>query len=319
MVGLADLGQYIMTSPQAQAGLAMMRGEDPAMGLQRANAALTMEAQAEERERQKKTRAALASALNGGGGFSEQLGVDLMKSGDIETGLKIIDAARKQQALKQKQALMEQIAGGGMGGEGGDAMSIAALAATSGDSSLMGLAQMMQQNARDVRSEQRELDKEKRKAPTESQANAAGYANRMIESEAILTPLEDQGISTADSGQKALSKLPLVGNFLTSDDFQSYNQAAEDWVRAKLRKESGAVIADEEMEREIKTYFPRPGDSKKVIEQKRLARQTAVGGISAGAKPGSVNPPKAKSPSEQEQLDYLLSLPEDEFNAIAGQ
>ena len=45
--------------------------------------------------------------------------------------------------------------------------------------------------------------------------------------------------------------------------------------RAKLRKESGAVIADEEMDREIRVYFPQLGDSTAVISQKRDSRKVA--------------------------------------------
>jgi hypothetical protein len=64
-----------------------------------------------------------------------------------------------------------------------------------------------------------------------------------------------------------------------------HRQAQEDWVRAKLRKESGAVIADEEMEREIATYFPKPGDTPQVIKQKAKARETAIQGMKKAAGP----------------------------------
>ena len=46
-------------------------------------------------------------------------------------------------------------------------------------------------------------------------------------------------------------------------------------MRAKLRKESGAVIGDDEMEREIRTYFPQPGDKPEVLKAKAGSRSIA--------------------------------------------
>jgi hypothetical protein len=70
-----------------------------------------------------------------------------------------------------------------------------------------------------------------------------------------------------------------AANRILSPEGQQYYQATSDWVRAKLRKESGAVIAPEEMEQEIKTYFPLPNDAPGTIEQKRKARQQALSGM----------------------------------------
>ena len=125
---------------------------------------------------------------------------------------------------------------------------------------------------------------------TEGQASAAGYLLRMNEAEKILTPIEvagkQPGVVSAIAGS-----VPVVGSALqtqvTGVDTQKYKQAQEDWVRAKLRKESGAVIGDEEMAREIKTYFPQPGESKEIIEQKRQARVRAQQQLSIMAGPGA--------------------------------
>ena len=45
------------------------------------------------------------------------------------------------------------------------------------------------------------------------------------------------------------------------------------WIRANLRKESGAVISQEEFAEEFRTYFPQPGDGPDVVIQKRRARE----------------------------------------------
>jgi hypothetical protein len=211
-----------------------------------------------------------------------------------EVGIKLM----QQQRLVKQQQMAEEMMSGGMGA-GGDIGALdrnAAAAGMMGNEPLADYFTRQAERAYDLEKEDRKLqqdiEKEARTPPTESQANAANFATRMVKADQeILTPLEMAGVSTADTEQQLKKSVPGVGNFLTSNEFQSYNQAAEDWVRAKLRKESGAVIGEEEMNREITTYFPVPGDSPQVIEQKRLARQTAVEGVIGGTKPGSVKKP----------------------------
>jgi hypothetical protein len=62
-------------------------------------------------------------------------------------------------------------------------------------------------------------------------------------------------------------------NFATSSIRQQYQQAQENWVTANLRPESGAVIGTEEMQKEIRKYFPQVGDSNDTIRQKEKARE----------------------------------------------
>jgi hypothetical protein len=117
----------------------------------------------------------------------------------------------------------------------------------------------------------------KPKAPTEGQLGARGYLSRMQEAEKLLG---EKGPSTKDyvAFESLLGSGPLRGALLNkamSGEGQKYYQAASDWVRAKLRKESGAVIGPEEMLQEIRTYFPMPGDTNEVISQKAQARRQA--------------------------------------------
>ena len=53
-------------------------------------------------------------------------------------------------------------------------------------------------------------------------------------------------------------------------------KAALAWIRAKLRKESGAAIGADEAEQEYKNYFPVVGDSAEVVKQKRDLRNAAM-------------------------------------------
>lgn len=131
------------------------------------------------------------------------------------------------------------------------------------------------------------------KKPTEGQAAAGSYADRMQEASARAGQIEAQsGFDPTNLSQNLASRVPVAGNFAMTPEFQQYQQAKEDWVRAKLRKESGAVIAKEEMQKEFETYWPQPGDSQEVIAAKARARQIAEQGMANQA--GPANPDKGK-------------------------
>jgi hypothetical protein len=123
----------------------------------------------------------------------------------------------------------------------------------------------------------------------DEQQKARLYASRMFGAEKILRDVEAVG---TDLRQKGLSKVPLVGNYLVSDDFQKLDQAKRDFVNAVLRRESGAVISDPEFANAEKQYFPQPGDSAETIKQKRANRAEAIKGI-AGAGGSNWRPPAA--------------------------
>jgi hypothetical protein len=85
---------------------------------------------------------------------------------------------------------------------------------------------------------------------------------------------------------------------------QRFKQAADDWIRSKLRKESGAVIGEAEMAAEYMTYFPQPGDDATVVEQKRQARAQAVrqmeivaGPLARQATPAAARPSQSAAPA----------------------
>ena len=109
------------------------------------------------------------------------------------------------------------------------------------------------------------------KESTESERLSAGYLGRMEEAEKNLTTAK----SLPYLQQRGLERAPGLTNYTLTPAQQVVRQQQEDWVRAKLRKESGAVIGDEEMAREIRTYFPQAGDSKEVIASKAQSRAQA--------------------------------------------
>lgn len=107
---------------------------------------------------------------------------------------------------------------------------------------------------------------------TEGQALAAGFADRMTAAEDRMGDVVGGGFDPASAIEHGRAWL---GNYAASQEFQLYRQAQEDWVRAKLRKESGAVIGPEEMAQEIQTYFAQHGDSDATIKAKQRSRKVA--------------------------------------------
>jgi hypothetical protein len=87
----------------------------------------------------------------------------------------------------------------------------------------------------------------------------------------------------------------MVKRVVQPGDTQKFEQAANDWIRAKLRKESGAAIGKDEMESEFRTYFPMVGDGAEVIAQKAEARRVATDAmrLNAGGQYRPYTPPAA--------------------------
>lgn len=126
------------------------------------------------------------------------------------------------------------------------------------------------------------------KKPSEAERLSAGFAQRMEFSEEKTKELEDKyakgeiSVPYPTVGMSVAGSLPFVGNYArsktASNEQALYRQAQENWVRANLRKESGAVTGPDEMDREIQTYFPTAGElsNPEIIAQKSQARQVTM-------------------------------------------
>jgi hypothetical protein len=123
-----------------------------------------------------------------------------------------------------------------------------------------------------------------------NQGTAAAYADRMATAHQILNDPRLEAAQT-DIVEQGKAGVPLVGNFLTSEDRKMADQAQRDFVNAVLRRESGAVISPSEFENAKQQYFPQPGDTPAVIEQKRRNRETAIAGVARAAGPSYAPPP----------------------------
>jgi len=137
---------------------------------------------------------------------------------------------------------------------------------------------------------------------TDTEKQAAGYFDRMQKAEAALTAITSNGFNPITSWEALKGNT----NVTASKDKQLYQQAANDWIRAKLRKESGAVIGAQEMKDEYKTYFPVYGDSAEVIAQKALARRTATAAMQGMASPQNTVPAAVSAPSGASTIDDLV-------------
>ncbi len=119
---------------------------------------------------------------------------------------------------------------------------------------------------------------------TEGQAKANIFGTRMAEANKIFDDLAQQGVSTVSQIKRAADAVPLIGpglgalanSMVVSPAEQQLEQAQRDFINAVLRRESGAVIADSEFANAAQQYFPQPGDSRQVIDQKRRNRERAA-------------------------------------------
>lgn len=111
---------------------------------------------------------------------------------------------------------------------------------------------------------------------TPSEAQSAGFADRLFVSSEIIEGRLEQALSLSESLK---SEVPWFGNYLVSDATQSLLQAERDFVNAKLREESGAAIAPEEFASAELQYFPRPGDGPDVIAKKKANRELVYAGM----------------------------------------
>jgi len=64
-----------------------------------------------------------------------------------------------------------------------------------------------------------------------------------------------------------------------SEDAKMLEQAKRNFVNAVLRRESGSAISSSEFESADKQYFPQPGDTKGVLDQKERNREIAIAGL----------------------------------------
>ena len=119
---------------------------------------------------------------------------------------------------------------------------------------------------------------------TEAQAKATAFVNQMQGANRVFEELQAKGFDGRNSSQQAaivaagtegISYVPgsaAIPRAFAGSDAQKFYQGELQWTEAALRFMTGANAPDQEVKRNAATYFPRPGDSAAVIEQKAMAR-----------------------------------------------
>ena len=141
----------------------------------------------------------------------------------------------------------------------------------------------------------------------EGESKNATYAKRMIQAEKTIQDLLTKGFNPSSFAQ---SKSEFIANLLGSkgeggsdllrnEDQQRWAQAVHNFTTAVLRKESGAVLGADELEKVLSTYFPKFGTEEGAYGDFHQARSDAITGFISGS--GGAADPLFNYASEQLQ------------------
>lgn len=145
-------------------------------------------------------------------------------------------------------------------------------------------------------------------APKPDQLVAAGFATRADESAKIVDKLQNIGAASTSRLQNIAPKE------MQSSDFQQLDQAQRDFINAVLRRESGASISPAEFDNARQQYFPQPGDTPEVLEQKLKNRQQSIASLKAQAGENALN----KVLQEKSKMGVAGSLGQVQTKVIDG-
>ena len=136
------------------------------------------------------------------------------------------------------------------------------------------------------------------KAPTESQAKAQTFYSQMTSASDELKGLESEGFRPGTlGGQIGVSLAGTKGRMFADPLAQRALQAQQQWAESYLRIKTGAAATEQEVKRNIETFFPKFGETDpSVIQQKERARAKAEQDVLAMTKPGAV---EQKQPTTQ--------------------
>jgi len=151
----------------------------------------------------------------------------------------------------------------------------------------------------------RDLSDEKKY--TEAENTAAGFAQRVQDSDSQIKGLLDKGYDPS-SLKNVAQRSKLFPEMFKGEDSKLMNQAERNFINAVLRKESGASISPTEFKSAEKQYFAREGDTKEVVAQKARNREVALAGLktSAGGAFGRIAQNLGGSHEEKKEGSGLL-------------
>lgn len=123
-----------------------------------------------------------------------------------------------------------------------------------------------------------------KKPLNDTQSKALQFGARMLQSGQNLDTLASDGVTQPGYIKRMADTVgagALANWTQNPQQQQQVEQSQRDFVNAVLRRESGAAISNSEFDNARAQYFPQPGDSTKVIEQKRRNRELATRGVLA--------------------------------------
>jgi len=115
---------------------------------------------------------------------------------------------------------------------------------------------------------------------TEAQKTVAEYAARIEQAEPTLSKLEEYISKLGTLKFEVMKKAPAA---LQSAEFQQYMQASRNFINAKLRRESGAVISPTEFSEARAQYLPVAGDTAGTLTLKRNNRALVFNSLKTSA------------------------------------
>lgn len=121
--------------------------------------------------------------------------------------------------------------------------------------------------------------------PKVSEAAALTFFGRAQKAEEDLDTIADSITKMGVWDRGRLAYTSDWANFTRSEAMQKYLQAQRAFTEARLRKDSGAAIPEQEFENDRKMYFVQPGDTPETIEQKRRGRGQILAGLAYAAGP----------------------------------
>lgn len=147
-----------------------------------------------------------------------------------------------------------------------------------------------------------EIIKQRSQNFDQNQSTAATFGSRMLYNEGILrnTLADGYVVTIADLAQITARERLGLGNIGADPQAIQFHVAAQNWVAANLRRESGAAIAAQEYSDALLQYFPKVGDGPEIIRQKQALRDE----VTKGMINSSGDAFKVIFPSGQQYLTY---------------
>lgn len=107
-------------------------------------------------------------------------------------------------------------------------------------------------------------------------ADAAEFAEGQYAKAIKETEFDPTGKSATAQTIGSMFLPKSVEPILQTEGFERTRQAEREFINSTLRDDSGAALKDDEIEEAQIRLFPRPGDSKGTVSQKKLARDLIV-------------------------------------------